>query len=133
MLNYRDNLSTTAVFVDSLSSYLDSTTLNIDSSEKLLHYTKQFETINRIDSALDLVFQTVDNFIDNLEFEKCDSALALAEPRFLSVQTNLALLTSTYPEKSHLPSRNYLFKRLHNHLSTQRSAKEADEILVGLE
>lgn len=81
--------------------------------------------------ALDLIYDSVDELMQNTEFPRLDSILATVRASDHSVDVLLGILTATLPARSHLPSRVKLFKDIEKTLRERGEYEEG--LLTGLE
>ncbi len=96
-----------------------------------------FERAIRLDThghnefALDLIYDSVDQLLFNQAFSQLDAILAKIDVSVASTDLILAILTSTLPPKSRLPSRHSLLERFESQLKADGEFEEG--LLVGLE
>lgn len=83
------------------------------------------------DTALDLIYDSVDELLHGARFALCDSVLQETDASQCSIDVLLALLTATLPAKSRLATRAQFFQRVENSLR-ERGEYVAD-VLAGLE
>lgn len=83
------------------------------------------------DTALDLIYDSVDELLHGARFALCDSVLQETDTSQCSIDVLLALLTATLPAKSRLATRTKFFQRVETSLR-ERGEYSAD-VLSGLE
>ncbi|GEM_PF-3160616 len=96
-----------------------------------INRVQQLDRRGHTDSALDLLYDSVDELMRRQEFGHLDSLLARLEPSQFSVDILLGLLTATLPAKSRIPARATLFEKSEKTL-TQRGENDVG-LLTGLE
>ncbi|MBI3463237.1 MAG: hypothetical protein HY000_09285 [Planctomycetes bacterium] len=99
--------------------------------EPFLIRAHRLDQRGRTDAALDLIYDSVDEFLRTSEFERLDLILANVAVAKLSVDILLGILTATLPAKSRLPSRAKLFKCIEQELKTRGRYEQG--LLIGLE
>lgn len=91
----------------------------------------KIEQAGQLDSAIDLIYDSVDKLLRDSNINYIDESLKSANVKRYSVDIMLAVLISTYPAKSKLKARNAFFLRVKNHLDISRD--DTDQILAGLD
>ncbi|HEY5741872.1 MAG TPA: hypothetical protein VIS99_04965 [Terrimicrobiaceae bacterium] len=86
--------------------------------------------LKKVDAALDLLYDQVDEVLHVGEFGKLDRLLRSANTETLSADILLGLLTTTLPAKSKLPSRPRFCKDVERSLRRRNEWEEG--LLVGL-
>jgi hypothetical protein len=84
-----------------------------------------------IDSALDLIYDQIDEMLRKAEFSKLDLVLAELPVSDLSIDLLLGILTATLPARSRLSNRAHLFAEIVGVLTERREYQ--DGLLTGLE
>lgn len=82
------------------------------------------------DSALDLVYDCIDELLWNADFATCTSILGYINVSAYSSDILLALLTTTRPAKSHIPSRVRFLQRVESELLSR--GEDESRLLAGL-
>lgn len=101
------------------------------SKHGFLSSANQLASRGHIDSGIDIVYDAVDEMLRDGEFPRVDAILTETQPKEYSIDIMLALLTSTLPASSRLPSRCAFYGRFETWL---RAAGEyEDGLLTGLE
>jgi hypothetical protein len=85
----------------------------------------------RLDTALDLIYDKIDDLFLAGQFEEVDSLLGKIDIRGSSVDILLGFLTATLPAKSRLPSRAPFFHKVEIFL--QETGRMEEGLLSGLE
>src|SRR5439155_5576373 len=75
-------------------------------ADKFLHPVVQLEKQGRADSALDVLYDRVDDLLKAKQFATVDDLLRQAHVDLLSVDVLLGLLTATVPARSRLLARS---------------------------
>ena len=83
------------------------------------------------DSALDLLYDAVDELLQRGEFEKLDSMITNVAVADLSENILIGLLTATLPARSRLPIRPKFFAEVEETL--RKRGEYEDGLLSGLE
>lgn len=81
------------------------------------------------DGALDMIFDKIDDLLEDRSLEKVNSLLASVDVARLDVTTALGFLSTTYIEKEHLRDRNQYSDRLQAHLLKTMSKAEVAELV----
>lgn len=124
--------SLTVLFVDDvIYTSLGDAPLPERRNEDFLDRARRVEDIGRTDSALDVIYNHVDDMLLAGKFLDIDARLASTDCDKYSVDLLLALLTITYAAKSRLPHRSDFFARAEKSIR-DRGALEGG-LLYGLE
>jgi hypothetical protein len=99
--------------------------------ESFVYRAHRLDEAGHTESALDLIYDAADSLMRNGQFEQLDALIADAPIAFLSVDVLLAILTSTLPARSRLPSRANLFTTVEQIL--KRRGEYEEGLLAGLE
>jgi hypothetical protein len=91
----------------------------------------RLEAKGNTDSALDLLYDKVDELLKTGEFEKLNQILADSSPEELSIDMILGLLTSSLPARSKLPARADFFEK--SEAAIKSRGEYEDGLLSGLE
>lgn len=91
---------------------------------------KSTEDDGRVDDAIDIIYDGIDELLHNERFSECDSILEKIDVDVYSLDIILSLLTATLPVRSKLPSRKKLLKDIETKLRNTGQYKES--ILSGL-
>ena len=102
-----------------------------DQPEAFVKRAARLDRLRRTDSALDLIYDSVDELMRKEEFSQLDAALSTLKPAELSVDILLGILTATLPARSRLPARNDLFRSAEEALKNRGEYEE--RLLTGLE
>jgi hypothetical protein len=92
----------------------------------LLRHADRLDRRGHTDSALDLLFDQIDEMLLASDFSRVDRLLLETAPESLSVDLLIGLLTATLPAKDRLPNRKYFLERV------ERSLQERGELESGL-
>lgn len=101
------------------------------SKHGFLSSANQLASHGYIDSGIDVVYDAVDEMLRHGEFPRVDAILTETQPKEYSIDIMLALLTSTLPASSRLPSRRAFYRRFETWLRT--TGEYEDGLLTGLE
>jgi hypothetical protein len=101
------------------------------SLDELLEPVLQLEKHGRIDSALDALYDRVDDLLKTEEFETLDGMLRQAKVESLSADVLLGLLTATLPARAKLPARANFFAEAE--ASIKARGEWENGLLAGLE
>lgn len=101
------------------------------SGNGFLVHALQLHRLGRIDSALDLIYDNIDEMLLASKFEQVDQLLKTVDTNAYPVDILLALLTITLAAKHRLPHRSDLFSRIKATLIARGEMR--DGLLVGLE
>ena len=99
--------------------------------DKFLQPVVQLEKHGHIDSALDVLYDRVDDLLKAQQFTVLDDLLRQVDVDSISVDVLLGLLTATLPARSKLPARPKFFADVETSIKT-RGAWE-NGLLAGLE
>ena len=94
-------------------------------------FTKERQTQNNEERALDLIFDRLDDLLIGSKFIECDSILATFDVGTMSTAQLLTVLTATAAAKDRLPNRAEFYKRAKSVMTTR--GIDADRLLAGLE
>lgn len=98
----------------------------------LFDRAQQLAESGRVDAALDLVYEHVDELLLAGDFAAVSALLVQCEPSNLSTPVLLAILTSTLPARHKLlRARSDAFARIERTLRDR--GEPSEELLVGLE
>jgi hypothetical protein len=92
---------------ESPSAVLEKPPANLD---KFLWPVTRLERLGRIDAALDILYDRVDDLLKARDFSTVDELLRQADVSSFSVDVLLGLLTATLPGRSKLPARSKFFR-----------------------
>ncbi len=96
-----------------------------------LRNVKRLDKRERLDTALDLIFDQVDELLLSGAFDEVDQILGHVVPDEFSTEVLVGLLTVTLPAKNQLARRDEFFQRV---AETLRTRGETDQrILIGLD
>jgi hypothetical protein len=119
-------------FVERVTRFLAKEKVEAESPVvSFLEQAKRLAQRGQIDSALDIIYDQVDELLLAGEFHQVDDLLASATPEQLSIDLLLALLTSTLPAKSKLSNRSAFFRRVEDALQSRGELR--DGLLIGLD
>ncbi len=86
------------------------------------------------ESAIDLIYDEIDNMLDKGYFYHVDRILAMIEVHLLTDQSMLSFLTITRSAKEELQARGYFFAQVKDFLHKKHSDEEyVNSLLKGLE
>lgn len=100
-------------------------------SESLLEASARLAQKGRIDTALDLIYDKIDDLFHARKFEEVDSLLGKIDIRNSPLDILLGYLTATLPAKSRLPSRAKFFHDVEAFL--RETGRMEEGLLSGLE
>lgn len=130
-LQRKPTTTTMVELLTDLEGFLSVLPANQKKNESFVHRARRLASRGQIDSALDLIYDQIDELLLSSDFDRVDRTLSEASPDDLPLPILLAILTATLPAKGRLQARSAFFE------SVQRSLKERgefeDELLVGLE
>jgi len=98
--------------------------------ESFIVRAKRLERVNGIDSALDLIYDSVDGMLRAGDFSELNSLIEHLAVQQFSTDILLGLLTSTLPARSKLPSRLAFGQRVR--LLFETRGEDVEALLVGL-
>ena len=98
--------------------------------EGLIERASRLDTLKQTDSALDLLYDGIDDKLRNGEFEDVDRMLSRLKAVQLSADMLLGVLTATLPAKTKLPSRKKLLMTTETVLRNR--GEYEDGLLAGL-
>jgi DNA repair exonuclease SbcCD ATPase subunit len=96
-----------------------------------VEHANRLDKIGQTDAALDLIYDRIDTLLVKGKFEEVDSVLRDADPKRLSVDILLGLLTSTLPARTKLSTRAKFFAEVEREI--RRRDQWEDGLLTGLE
>jgi len=99
--------------------------------EDFLDRARRLDELGRIDSALDVVYNYIDEMLLAGKFSELDDRLSSTECDEYSVDLLLALLTITYAAKRHLPHRQRFYAQVEQSIRAKGEWEEG--LLYGLE
>ena len=112
------------------TSHIQGRTADRGGVESFLQRARRLGNAGHIDQALDLIYESVDQLLRGSHFDELDSLLKALAVESYSADLLLAILTSSFPAKSWLPSRASLFAQVQEFLRSQ--GEDAEDLLVGL-
>ncbi len=92
---------------------------------------RQLEKRGNIDAALDILYDKIDGMLKAGKFDDVDDVLRSVDPRSLSLDLLLGVLTATLPARSKLPFRKEFFKNVVEVLKERCQWEEG--LLTGLD
>src|SRR3990172_8235788 len=99
--------------------------------DKFLQPVTQLERHGHIDSALDVLYDRVDDLLKARQFSTVDDLLRQADVGSISVDVLLGLLTATLPARSRLAARSKFFADVE--AAIKMRGEWEDGLLAGLE
>jgi len=99
--------------------------------QSFLDNARRLDQISQPDSALDIIFDQIDEMLLAGQFDRIDELLIETATDDYSVEVLLGILPATLPAKDRLPSRDAFFERVTQTLQTRGELK--DGLLVGLD
>jgi hypothetical protein len=106
---------------------------DVSGSERFLDRVRQLEASGNEDDAIDLIFDTINTFLLENDFARCDSILGRIDVATIPRVLLIAFLTITAAAKSRLPSRSAFFADVNAAITRERGSQLADQLLRGLE
>jgi hypothetical protein len=110
---------------------IDATDVHPPRQRSILEDARRLDKLGRIDAALDIVFDRVDELLLEGDFEKVDQEISRIRETDFSAELLLGILTVTLPAKENLPGRPDLYSRIKQWLESYSELE--DGLLVGLE
>lgn len=92
----------------------------------------KLQSIQKIDTALDVIYESVQNFLLDGKFDLVDEMLVDGKIKELVPDLQLGLLVVTRPFKGKLSRRVDFFKVVHTNFVLSKSQERADRILNSL-
>jgi hypothetical protein len=117
------------VLANAVAGWVRQARLRAEHSSQIASFldrARRLEDQGLIDSAMDLVHDSIDELLRRGQFALCDSVLNEIDPAQYSADVLLALLTSTAPARSKLSTRRKFFR------SVTKTLKERKEYERGL-
>lgn len=96
-----------------------------------LDHARRLDGLGQTDTALDIIFDQVDEMLLADEFDRVNQLLIDTTTVEFSVELLLGILTATLPAKSRLPNRCEFFDRVVQTLQSRGEFK--DRLLIGLD
>ncbi len=100
-------------------------------SNSFIERANRLDVSGRTDAALDLLYDSVDEFLCRGELAKLNSYLSCVVAADLTINILIGLLTATLPARSRLPARRALFMEVDAELRRRNEFEEG--LLTGLE
>lgn len=101
-----------------------------DTDHSWINEAVRLEEEGSIEESLDMIFDTIDDWLLDGRFEECSSFLRVLEVETLTTPQLLTILTATLPARSALGDREEFFVRVRTTLQDRGEA--ADALLSGL-
>jgi hypothetical protein len=98
---------------------------------RFLDQARRLDEHAQTDSALDIVFDQIDEMLLAGEFQRVDRLLAETSPETFSADLLVGILTATLPARKHLANRSAFFTSVQRALRNR--GQLVDGLLVGLE
>ena len=105
--------------------------LSNGSEPQFLAQAKRLVDHGKIDAAIDIIFDQIDEMLLARQFERVDQILRDVECRGYSIDILLSLLTITLAAKRHLPSRPAFYDLVVSTLGERNEL--SDGVLIGLD
>jgi len=124
-------LESIGIEAEQLVQFIDSLERSKHPIESFVQRACRLDELDRTDTALDLIYDSVDELLCEGKFELLNSILSHTSVNTLSVDLHLAILTATLPAISRLPSRPRFFDEVEQVLRYRGEFEEG--LLSGLE
>ena len=85
-----------------------------------------------IDRKLDIIYELLDNYCINGDFESCDKYIESCDIGKISVTESIGILTITFIWRNKLSKRDKFYNDVSEYVYQHFSNDESDSIMIGL-
>ncbi len=100
--------------------------------QNVLPLLYQFVEQNRIDDALDLLYEVIDDLLVSGSFGACERMLGKMDLNRMNADTLVGVLSITLPAKNLLAARERFLHSVDKHLRRSLSSEQTQDLLRGL-